>query len=433
MSAEGVRSALWGDGAARTRTLLALAFLVACIVYLLVVRASGIETEVIRDRYWLDAEPLFHGEFPATEYPPLAMVFFAIPRLFGSSPWGYETAYVAMMWAFMVLGLLMADRTARDLGYSRGRAMGLYSLLVLLLLEFVLDRFDMIVAVFVIASLMFFAEGRSRMSFLMLAIATLLKVVPAVLFPVLLIALVAQGRRRDALEGALLYIMTGAAVMAVFWLVEPDSVTSFLDYNSDRPLQIESVAASFLYPLSMMGVSDMWIQSADEEGSHLSDNLRGSLPDDVASVLLPVTCIAVLAVWALYAWRERRGPSGGIAMMAFACLAAMLMFLVTNKVFSSQYLLWLVGPVLLVLMTSGKREGRAVLRLTVAVIVLTQLNFAYNVGYLGGGANIDDLGMMILLVRSVVCIALLLLCLRPFLRGTGPVDGSMETTGNGYM
>lgn len=433
MSAEGVRSALWGDGAARTRTLLALAFLVACIVYLLVVRASGIETEVIRDRYWLDAEPLFHGEFPATEYPPLAMVFFAIPRLFGSSPWGYETAYVAMMWAFMVLGLLMADRTARDLGYSRGRAMGLYSLLVLLLLEFVLDRFDMIVAVFVIASLMFFAEGRSRMSFLMLAIATLLKVVPAVLFPVLLIALIAQGRRRDALEGAVLYIMAGAAVMAVFWLVEPDSVTSFLDYNSDRPLQIESVAASFLYPLSMMGVSDMWIQSADEEGSHLSDNLRGSLPDDVASVLLPVTCIAVLAVWALYAWRESRGPSGGIGTMALACLAAMLMFLVTNKVFSSQYLLWLVGPVLLVLMTSGRREGRAVLRLTVAVIVLTQLNFAYNVGYLGGGANIDDLGMMILLVRSVVCIALLLLCLMPFLRGTGPVDGSMESTGNGYM
>lgn len=433
MSAEGVRSALWGDGAARTRTLLALAFLVACIVYLLVVRASGIETEVIRDRYWLDAEPLFHGEFPATEYPPLAMVFFAIPRLFGSSPWGYETAYVAMMWTFMVLGLLMADRTARDLGYSRGRAMGLYSLLVLLLLEFVLDRFDMIVAVFVIASLMFFAEGRSRMSFLMLAIATLLKVVPAVLFPVLLIALVAQGRRRDALEGAVLYIIIGAAVMAVFWLVEPDSVTSFLDYNSDRPLQIESVAASFLYPLSMMGVSDMWIQSADEEGSHLSDNLRGPLPDDVASVLLPVTCIAVLVVWALYAWRESRGPSGGIATMALACLAAMLMFLVTNKVFSSQYLLWLVGPVLLVLMTSGRREGRAVLRLTVAVIVFTQLNFAYNVGYLGGGANIDDLGMMILLVRSVVCIALLLLCLMPFLRGTGPVDGSMETTGNGYM
>lgn len=119
--------------------------------------------------------------------------------------------------------------------------------------------------------------------------------------------------------------------------------------------------------------------------------------------------------------------------MALACLAAMLMFLVTNKVFSSQYLLWLVGLVLLVLMTSGRREGRAVLRLTVAVIVLTQLNFAYNVGYLGGGANIDDLGMMILLVRSVVCIALLLLCLMPFLRGTGPVDGSMESTGNGYM
>lgn len=435
MSPDRIRILLWGDDIARTRTLLAVGFAVAAAVYLLVVHAAGIETEVIRDRYWKNAQPLFDGELPDLEYPPLALVLFAVPRLACSTPWGYETAYVAMMWAFVVAGLVLSDRLAAVLGRSRRRAMCLYSLMVLLMLEFVLDRFDMAVAVFILAALLLFVEDRIRPSFLMLVIATLIKVVPAVLFPVMLLCLLSSGRRRDALEGAAVYIVAGAVVMAVFWLIDPDLATGFLSYNTDRPLQIESVAAALVYPLSMLGVSDMWIQSAGDEGSFLSDNLRGALPDDVAALLLPVMVAAVAAVWILYACRARTDRDASsesrIRLMAVGCLAVLLVFLATNKVLSSQYLLWLIGPVLLVATTSPRQGAGRLVRMWTAVVVLTQVNFAYSIGYLGGGSNIDDLGMLILLARALLLLALTVLCLRALVLGTSRTGGGAGLSVNG--
>ncbi len=426
-----VREALWGDRVRATRTVIAVLFLISCIAYLLVVHAAGIETEVIRDRFHKNAEPLFHGDMPATEYPPLALLFIAIPRIFGSTEWGYETAYVAQMFVFMVIGLLLTSRLARDLEFDERRAMIAYALFTLLMLEFVLDRFDMIVMVFTLASLVMFIEKRHPLAFFLLACGTLLKVYPAMFFPVYMMFMW-QGREfRESVIGAATFVLTGLAVIAFCLVFEPDAITSFLGYNGDRPLQVESVAASLLYPLSMVGISDMCIQSAKDPGSFMSDNLRGALPDAVAAQLLPALVICVAAVWVVYfatTLRTRRG----MAPMAVACLTCMLMFLTVNKVFSSQYLIWLIAPVLVVCMLSEERGAKRMFVLVALSMVLTQLNFAYNIGYLGGGDSINDLGMMILLVRNLFVIAMLVESARGMLahlrgRASGDVPEPVAT------
>lgn len=105
-------------------------------------------------------------------------------------------------------------------------------------------------------------------------------------------------------------------------------------------------------------------------------------------------------------------------------LACMLVFLVVNKVFSSQYVIWLIGPVLLVMLVCNDGFGRRVFMLTVAIILLTQLNFAYNIGYLGGGDAINSLGMAILLVRNILTVYMLAVVLRRmFSVGDGDADG----------
>ncbi len=406
MDPSDVRDALWGDEVKATRTVISVLFLISCIAYLLVVHASGIETEVIRDRFHKNAEPLFHGDMPATEYPPLALLFIAIPRLFGSTEWGYETAYVGQMFVFMVIGLLLASRLARDLGFDRRKAMMIYAILTLLMLEFVLDRFDMIVTVFTLASIVMFIEKRYPAAFFLLACGTLLKVYPAMLFPVYMLFLW-QGREfRESAVGTAAFVLTGLAVVAVCLVFEPDAITSFLGYNGDRPLQIESTAATLLYPLSMFGISDMWIQSAKDFGSFMSDNLRGSLPDAVAAQLLPVLVICVAAVWVVYfayILKARRT----LAPMAITCLVCMIMFLTVNKVFSSQYLIWLIPVVLLVCAVCGGCYAKRLFWMSVLTMVLTQACFAYNIGYLGGGDGINDLGMMLLLARNIVVLAML--------------------------
>ncbi len=426
MDRSDVRNVLWGDEVKATRTVITVLFLIACTVYLLVVHASGIETEVIRDRFYKNAEPLFRGEMPAMEYPPLALLFIAIPRLFGSTEWGYETAYVAQMFVFMVIGLLLSARLAQDLGFDRRKAMIAYAIMTLLMLEFVLDRFDMIVTVFTLASIVMFIEKRYPAAFFLLACGTLLKVYPAMLFPVYMLFLWQGQEFRESIIGTATFILTGLAAVAVCLVFEPEAITSFLGYNGDRPLQIESTAATLLYPLSMFGISEMWIQSAKEYGSFMSDNLRGPLPDAVAATLVPVLVICVAAVWATYlayVLKARRI----LAPMLVTCLVCMIMFLAVNKVFSSQYMIWLIPVVLAVCMVCDSRYAKRLFWMSVLSMALTQVCFAYNIGYLGGGDGINDIGMMLQLARNVVILAMLvdasremLACFRP----TVPDDDS---------
>ena len=111
--------------------------------------------------------------------------------------------------------------------------------------------------------------------------------------------------------------------------------------------------------------------------------------------------ILILAVYALYAWARGRTSDEGLRLLGFAVVAALMLFMVANKVFSSQYLVWIAAPVAFLVASRSGRTERRMFWLTVLTLVLTQLNFAYNIGYLGGGENINDLGMMVILARNI--------------------------------
>ena len=93
-----------------------------------------------------------------------------------------------------------------------------------------------------------------------------------------------------------------------------------------------------------------------------------------------------------------------MALMSVTMLATLLVFLVMNKVFSSQYLIWLIAPLVMAMMTSPAGSQDGTFKAVVLAMALVQVDFAYNVGYLGGGANIDDLGMLIILAKNAVVI-----------------------------
>lgn len=397
------------DGVRRFQVTLAVIFLVACAVYLLAIHFTGIETEVMRDRF-PSADALLSGDIPPTEYPPLALLFVAIPRIFADTPFGYNVAFVAEMYLFMVAGLLMSSRLAAAMGRDERRAMVLYSVMTLLMLEFVLDRFDVIPAVMTLAALYLFVTGRREWAFVLLALGTLTKIYPALLFPVLFLFLAYNREWRDAVRGTVAFVGTGVVAIAVCIMVDPDLITGFLGYHEDRPLQLESVASSVIYLLSMFGLTDVWIQSATDAGSFLSDNLRGALPDAVADVLMPLMVLAILAVCVLYAYRRHAERDADMRLASFAMLGCLMAFLVVNKVFSTQYIIWLIPSALFLAMTSDPGSSRRVTACMVGMILLSQVNFAYSIGYLGGGANIDDLGMLVVLARNVMAVYLFWLC-----------------------
>ena len=294
----------------------------ACVGYTIAIWATGIDTEVMNYRYG-NAQEIFSGTVPATEYPPLALVFIALPMVFADTPFGYNVAFIVEMLIFMVAGLFLSSKLATDLGRDAKQGMLLYTVLMILMLEFVLDRFDVIPAVMTLGALHLFLSGRREWAFLLLALGTLTKLYPALLFPVLIILLWFNGERRDMLRGALVFIGTGAVAVAVCMATNPDLITGFMGYHGDRPLQIESVASSLVYLLSIPGLTDVWIQSAMDPGSFLSDNLRGPLPDAVASMMMPVMVAAIIGVCVLYAWKRRSSSDDGMRLAALAMLGCL--------------------------------------------------------------------------------------------------------------
>ena len=401
------------DEYGRYRLKLAIAYAVACIGFLIAVFALDLYTEVINDRYWKDANPLFNGEIPIMEYPPFALVFMAIPRLFGWTPEAYEVFYVIEVLVFMIIGLIYTDKLAEHFGRDRKNSMLAYSVLMVLLLEFVTDRYDIFPAVLTLMSFYYFVKSRYAWAFILIAIGMMTKLYPAMLFPIYFLLFAVKGEWKEAFKGTAVFIIATLAIVIPVMIVEPDMIWNFLNYHSDRPLQIESVAASLIYPLAMLGLTTVTITSAKDPGSFGSDNLIGPIPDVVVGFLSPLMVACVLAVCFYFAFVYRRGDEGGRSKaLGLAVAGVMLAFIVFGKVFSAQYLIWVVPPVVFLLMFEEDMFRNTLFKVTVAAFIMTQADFVYNVGVLHGGSNINDLGMIIILIRNILTIVMFYLIIK---------------------
>jgi len=392
------------DSVKRYRMILWALFGIACAVYLVIIDISGIDTEVMRDRF-RNADELFNGEAVVTEYPPFALVFMFIPRFFASTPFTYNIAYVVEVFIFFMIGLIFISKLAARFNKDEKKAMLAYSVLMLLMFQFVVDRYDIFPVVITLISFYCFTTKRYVWAFALLSIATLTKLYPAVLFPVFLIPFLMDRKWMDVLKGTAVFVITALAIVVPILLIEPDMIMNFLEYHADRPLHIESTAASFIYPFAMIGMTDVWI-----EYSFGSDNLLGAWPDAIAPLLSPLMVLLIFISYAMFTYLYKKNEDQGERdlLLGIAILVALMIFMIFGKVFSSQYIMWIIPPIGFMFMVSiSEKEKKNILVLAVLAIIVTQINFAYNIGYLGGGANINDIGMMILLLRNVLMIIFL--------------------------
>lgn len=326
--------------------------------------------------FWTTA-PLFH-HLPV-EYPPLAIVPFSLSLL---PPIGdYHTIYAIWMGALVILGYLGFLRYA-----GRTRAIIYVTYLALGSAAVLLSRFDIVPALVTLAALWATERRNFGYAYALLAAGVLIKLYPGFLLPVVMLehwrAATAQaiGDGRDTLEEATGWwrggpvqaarqlwrrpatqrVLRGTGLCVSLVLLgfacalalSPEGALSGFGYASQRPMQVESTPASILWLGSLFGLP------AAPDYSFVSLNYVGTL--DV--VLKPLSAVALIAGCLWVYWRQARGRL--TAGQAFtACLCAVL---VTNKIFSPQYLIWVLPMIAYV-------EGFDLL--WVAICVLTTLDF----------------------------------------------------------
>jgi Glycosyltransferase family 87 len=330
---------------------LSLAFQVAWIVLHLGVGLSSFDSEVLYRRW---GNEFLGGRYPEAQYPPGAVLLFAFEAWLGGGATRTSHAFVMIPFQLVTVAAVWALRTRTTPWLAA--LVALWPLNAFFW-EF---RFDPVPAAFLAVGLLLATRERWGLSGAALGLGAAVKWIPGVAFAILAVWLLASGRRREAGRHVLAFGAVFVLVHLPFLIWSPSEATYAYRYFGDQGLTGESVWYLLLAPLGLASVAEreFWLP-ADVPG----------WADPTVTVIQALVLVAVAAA----AVRVRgRLPSA----VAIAAMAPVL-FLLTNRVFSPQYLVpilaaWVVAGALLL---SSRREQLA---LGIAAMTATTANaFVY--------------------------------------------------------
>lgn len=322
--------------------------------------------------FWQDAVATFQGQVPyrdyPLEYPPLSLVPFLLPVLL---PGGgldfdrYRSAFELVM-AACAIGLVpIVVATVVRLGGRRSDvalSAGLVAVAPLLLGSLTISRYDLWPALLTAGAMLALLVGRDRIAFVVLALAVLAKVYPALLIPIFIAYVWRRAGPRRAFVDTVVGAVVGLAGMAPFLALDAGGALDPFTRSLARPLQVESLGATVLIAFhTWLGLPIGRVTYAFS-----SYNLDGTLPA-AASLIQTVLLVALLVgVWLAAA----RGPADPRRLVV-ACAAAICVDVAFGKVLSPQYGLWLLAPVAVL---APVRGARPLLALGL-ILVLTQVYY----------------------------------------------------------
>jgi hypothetical protein len=352
----------------------------------------------IYERY---ATSLFGGQTPYTdfnfEYPPVAVVIFAIPGIFATYFGHFDFFYRLFMLLFDLGNLLLLGGLARLLFRHDNKkiiwVLGSYIVLTAISFQFVLDRFDLAVAFMILLSLyLSLVRKQWFLAYSVIWIATLAKLFPVILIPLLFgyQYLNFKDRSRAFLDFSysvaflILIFMTFFAWCGPWW-------NMVLAYHGERGLQIESLYSSLLLIGKLFGGAAEIIRGFGA----FELNASGALI--WANIALPLIGLLIIGIYIIF-WRvlSQRKKAEHPDYLIKAILSCLLVFVTFNKVLSPQYLLWLFP--LAALAAPLSEFKRVYLACWLLIAVMTAILFPFNYVSL---LELHALGIILLIVRNL--------------------------------
>jgi hypothetical protein len=300
-----------------------------------------------------------YRDFPF-EYPPLPLALMVLPRLFASTLAAYRLAYGILAALLTLAACGIGVLLCRELG-ARGpkdpwRRMGLF---ILAMGPILVSRFDPLPAVLVAGALLLLTRDRFFAAGLCAGAAVMAKLYPALLLVPWVAILWGERRPRAATALALGSAVSMIGIGAPFLWCAPNAFIHSTFIYGARPFQVEGLVGAMT--VLVLGKSAI-------VGSFGSYNV--TTPEWLGkawSLMLP---LAILFCTGAAARQARMAPAMSKEDRAerflLWTLVSLTLVLVTSKVLSPQYLIWLVP---LGVATSGS----ALHRWAIAAAALTQV------------------------------------------------------------
>lgn len=352
------------------------------------------------------------------EYPTPAALLLWLPTLVTSSDASYLTVFVVGMAAVAALGLVsllaLPEGPATRAGTTYLLALGALG-------PISFYRFDLVPGVLVLVSCVSLVLGRRGWWSALMAAATAVKLWPVLLWP---LGLARRARRRAevVVAGICAVLIVGVSVAVAGW----DRLVSPLTWQSGRGLQVESVAATWIY-LARLVRPSAWTAA-------LSSANSWDFSGPGAAFTAALASLSQLGLLAWVVLLTRRLWSGGHADARATTLAAtsvVALALVTDKVFSPQYMAWLLPVAALAVGLGGRSVPRWWPPTLVCLAFLTQLSYPTTYAWLyPGSADWRFLwGTLLMTGRNLGLVVLTMSACRCAWRAAAPVTPPTDEGG----
>lgn len=353
--------------------------------------------------YYTSALDLIQGRLPyrdfPLEYPPLALLPIVLPQLinpFGSR--GYvvlffiENALFSIVLAWLLLPITHSLRVR-----YRSRFVSVaYVALVTILAPLLPWRYDLFPALLTGLALLSVIINRPMLVGFWLGLGIAAKLYPVILLPIFSLYYLVKQQYLALVRLLLGTFVTTCLILLPFALVGKEQFLSFVQYQQLRGLQLESIPAGVILLADKLGWTK--VQLINNYGA---THLISPLADGVLK-WLPFTFLflfGVVIISCLNCFRRERAMLGTVTIESLVTYiaATLLIFIATNKVFSPQYLIWLLpfAPLL--------RPRQIALFLGICIITIFIFPFFY--------WKLMGLGRILILVlnlRNVLLVTLML-------------------------
>ncbi len=361
------------------------------------------------DHYYANAGDVLDGKMPYSEsrfeYPPLSLIFMLIPRILTWDLNSFHYGCAILTYVFIVIGSYFLLRMADERIGCRWQTHLILLCTIIFGSYFVIARNDVYPTVMAIIALWFYMDRRYAPAFIIMSLAAMTKLYPALFLIPMLLPFILRRDWRNFGTAFICIIAVGLLVESPFLLTDPGTAFAYLTYHSDRGIQVESVASSFFMVYNMIVPGDLAVVF-----NYGSDNITGVGPDTLAPYMNSIMW-AVLAVFFLVMLvRISRADMDGekvYAVVGVMCVAMLLMFIAFSKVYSAQYYIWIVMllPFTQLSCLSGSHR-REILVILIPFAIFTMASYR---AYMELGLmNLDSVAIIMTAIKNVFHILLML-------------------------
>jgi len=252
---------------------------------------------------------------PMWQYPPLAAVVFLAGYLIAGNTVGF--VFLATIADLAIFCLLIQRCREQD----NSKPALIWMIAPLVMGPIILGRFDVFVTLAAVVALLY--VGQTRRFGIALAIGALLKV-----WPLLLLLAAPKGTALRAIAWFTATFAAGSLLLSVWW----NDSFSFIGGQSSRGLQIESVGA---LPYQIWNAGPGTVTSAFQYGA-IEVVATGTQFISLVITLIGVVLLGALFYWRIFGKLNQANP-------ADIALLAILISIVTSRVLSPQYMVWVFG------------------------------------------------------------------------------------------